>query len=270
MKVIRTLIAEDEAPARQWLRALCAKHRDLQIVGECATASETSQQLRSVEIDLLLLDIHLGPHIGFRVLDGVPANAVPLVIVTTAHDQYAVRAFEKNAVDYLLKPVREERLAVALDRARRRLHAGLTNELRAEIRAALEPMQLLVQRAVPSAPPLVIAERDGSMHVLDAHEVELLESSGNYVILRIRDAEYSARSTMQAFEEALPERLFLRLSRSVMVNTTHVARIDRDTYGVHEFVMSNGRRIKVGRTYRQGIAELIRKQGLLEGGAQSV
>ncbi len=262
--MVRTVIAEDEAPALQWLRSLCGKHRDLQIVGECATASETSQRLRSTQTDLLLLDIHLGPHLGFRVLDGVPADAVPLVIVTTAHDQYAVRAFEKNAVDYLLKPVREDRFAVALDRARRRLHAGLTSELRAEIRAALEPMQQFAQRAAASEPSLLIAERDGAMHVLDARTIELLESDGNYVIMHTSNADYSARSTLQALEDSLPRRLFLRLSRSVIVNLRRVERIDRDDNGVHEFVMANGRRIKVGRSYRQGIAEIIRSQGLLE------
>jgi len=261
---IRTVIAEDEAPARQWLRGLCSKHRDIRIVAECSTLSETSQALRSQETDLLLLDIHLGPHVGFRVLEGVPASAVPLVIVTTAHDQYAVKAFEKNAVDYLLKPVREERLALALERTRRRLNAGLTSEVRAEIRAALEPMQQLFQRGVSTgAPGRVIAEHNGSLHVLETSAIEMLETSGNYVILHANGGEYTLRATLQEMQESLPAKQFLRLNRSVIINVTFIERIDRDADGAHEFVLRAGRRVRVGRSYRNTIAELIRGQGLL-------
>jgi two-component system, LytTR family, response regulator len=268
MKMIRTLIAEDEAPARQWLRSLCARHRDLTLVGECASVSEASQKLRSTAVDLLLLDIHLGPHLGFRVLDGVPASSVPLVIVVTAHDRYAVRAFEKNAVDYLLKPVSEDRLAMALDRARRRLHAGLTSEMRAEIQAALAPLHELLLRGAETAPaPRLIAESEGVLHVLDPREIELIESDGNYVKMHTREGCYTMRSTMQAMEESLAAHLFIRLSRSVMVNTAFIARIERDADSVYEFVMRNGRNVKVGRSYRQPIAELIRTQGLLTAAA---
>jgi two-component system, LytTR family, response regulator len=264
MKPIRTIIAEDEVPARQWLRTLCAKHRDLQIVAECASVSETSQKLRSMPSDLLLLDIHLGPHLGFRVLDSVASSAVPLVIMTTAYDQYAVRAFEKNAVDYLLKPVREERFAVALDRARRRLQAGLTTEMRGEIRAALEPLERIFLQGGQTPPSArVIAERDGTLSVLDAYDIELIESTGNYLSLHVKGECYSTRGTLQAVEGSLPPRLFLRLNRSVMVNVKFIVRIERDADGVYAFVLQCGRTIKVGRSYRQPIAALIRTQGLL-------
>jgi two-component system, LytTR family, response regulator len=266
MKTIRTIISEDEVPARQWLRTLCAKHRDLQIVAECSSVSETSQKLRTLQSDLLLLDIHLGPHLGFRVLDSVPGSAVPLVIMTTAYDQYAVRAFEKNAVDYLLKPVREERFAVALDRARRRLQAGLTAEMRGEIRAALEPLERLFQQGGQTPPcARVIAEREGALSVIDAYDVELIETTGNYLSLQVKGETYSTRGTLQAIEGSLPPRLFLRLNRSIMVNVKYVVRIERDADGAYAFVLQCGRNIKVGRSYRQPIAALIRSQGLLGG-----
>jgi two-component system LytT family response regulator len=263
MRVIRTLIAEDEAPARQWLRALCAKHRDVQIIGECASVSETTQRLRTTAVDLLLLDIHLGPHHGFRVLDGVSHGAVPLVIVVTAYDRYAVNAFEKHAVDYLLKPVREERFAMALDRARRRLQAGLTTEMRAELQAALRPLQELFLKGQTSPlAPRLIAEREGALHVLDATDVELVESDGNYVTLLALGASYTARSTMQSMEETLPPQLFVRLSRSAIVNVTFVARIERVGDSDYAFVTKSGRHLKVGRSFRPTVSEMIRTQQL--------
>lgn len=266
MRAIRTLIAEDEAPARQWLRALCAKHRDLQIIGECASVTETSQRLRSTPADLLLLDIHLGPHHGFRVLDGVANGAVPLVIVVTAYDRYAVNAFEKHAVDYLLKPVLEERFAVALDRARRRLQAGLTTEMRAELQSALRPLQeLFLRGAALPVNPRLIAERDGALHVLDANEVELIESDGNYVTLNAKGASYTTRSTLQSMDENLPPQVFVRLSRSVIVNVAFVMRIERVAESDYAFVMKSGRCIRVGRSYRPVVSEMIRTQQLLGG-----
>lgn len=265
MRAIKTLIAEDETPARQWLRALCAKHRDVQIIGECASVSEATQRLRTTDVDLLLLDIHLGPHHGFRVLDGVAQGAVPLVIVVTAYDRYAVSAFEKHAVDYLLKPVREERFAVALDRARRRLQAGLTTEMRAELQAALRPLQeLFLKGQAAQVTPRLIAELDGALHILDANEVELIESDGNYVTLRANGATYTTRSTMQSMEDSLPPQVFVRLSRSVIVNLSFVKRIERIGEGDYVFATKSGHSVKVGRSYRPFVSEMIRTQQLLK------
>jgi two-component system LytT family response regulator len=259
------LIAEDETPARQWLRALCAKHRDIQIVGECASVSDTTQRLRTQAVDLLLLDIHLGPHHGFRVLDGVAQGAVPLVIVVTAYDRYAVNAFEKHAVDYLLKPVREERFAMALDRARRRLQAGLTTEMRAELQAALRPLQeLFIKGQAAHVTPRLIAEHDGAMHVLDANEVELIESDGNYVMLKSNGITYTARSTLQSMEDSLPPQLFVRLSRSVIVNMSFVKKIERIGDSDYAFSTKNGHSVKVGRSYRPFVSEMIRTQQWLK------
>ena len=118
---IRMLIVDDETPARQWMRTLCAQDSRHPFVGECATASEASRALRTSSIDLLLLDIQLGAHTGFQVLDGVACSAVPNLVFVTAHDKYAVRAFDRRAVDYLLKPVREDRFRESLERVRRQL-----------------------------------------------------------------------------------------------------------------------------------------------------
>lgn len=102
--MIRTLIVEDELPARQWLRTLCDRVSGIQVVKECATAAEASRTLRERAIDLVLLDIELGPHNGFEVLDHMPDSGEPHLVIVTAHDEYAVRAFENRAIDYLPSP----------------------------------------------------------------------------------------------------------------------------------------------------------------------
>lgn len=267
MMRINTLIVEDETPARQWLRRLCAKHRDLEIIGECATVRDAARSLRSVPTDLMLLDVHLGPHSGFQVFEDLPSAAVPLVILVTAHEQYALRAFDRNAVDYVLKPVREDRLQVALERARRRLAGGLPREIRAEIQSAMLPLQQMIGRSAPQATsPRLIAERDGCLQVLDVRDIALLESDDNHVRVQAHGKEFATRNTLQALTEMLASPPFLRVNRSTVINTAFVERIEREADAALLFVLADGRRVRVGRSYHRTIADLIRAQGFLRVG----
>ncbi|HEU4531073.1 MAG TPA: LytTR family DNA-binding domain-containing protein [Steroidobacteraceae bacterium] len=261
MTVIRTLIVDDEAPARQWLRSLCSKHPQLHVIGECSNAADAAQRLRTTQVDLLLLDIRLGPHNGFQVLEHVPPNVTPLVVIVTAFDEYAVRAFEKNAVDYLLKPVSEERFRASLDRVRRQLGAGLTTELREQIAVSVGSLRRALFDAPQAQPPArLVGERDGSFYLIDAADIEFLESSGNYVLIHAagQQRHYSLRSTLHGMEERLDPASFLRISRSVIVNLAHVMSIERDSDSAFSFVLNTHGRVSVGRTYRTRVAEFVR------------
>lgn len=267
MNAIRTLIVDDEAPARQWLRTLCAKHADVEVVGECSNAPQAAQKLRGGTVDLLLLDIQLGPQTGFQVLENMASGSLPLVVFVTAYDQYAVRAFEKNAVDYLLKPVRDDRFRATLERVRSQLQGGLAGEIRAAIHAALGPLEQAFQdRETTSTPERLIAQRGDAFHVIDPRDVELLEASGNYVLIHVAGSgePYSTRSTLQSFEELVDPAGFLRISRSAIVNLAHVARIERDADSAFCFVARSGRRLSVGRSYRRKISEFVRASGRLQ------
>lgn len=267
MNMIRTLIVDDEAPARQWLRSLCAKHSDVEVVGESSNVPQAAQKLRAGAIDLLLLDIQLGPQTGFQVLENLPAGSLPLVVFVTAYDQYAVRAFEKNAVDYLLKPVRDERFRATLERVRTQLQGGLTGEIRAAIHAALGPLERAFHdQQTMSTPERLIAQRGDAFHVIDPSDVEVLEASGNYVLVHVAGAgePYSTRSTLQSFEELVDPANFLRISRSTIVNLAHVARIERDADSAFCFVARSGRRLSVGRSYRRRIADFVRASGRVQ------
>lgn len=259
---IRTLIVEDEAPARQWLRTLCGKTVDVQVVGECATAADASRFLRTHAIDLLLLDIQLGPHNGFQVLDGVPFSAVPHLVFVTAHDQYAVRAFDRRAIDYLLKPVREDRFRDTLERVRRQLRGGLTSEVQAAVRETIGPLErsLISQRSRAYTQRLT-AERDDAYYVIDCATIVMLESEGNYVrVTQVDDSRPALlRGTLQSVGEVLDPELFVRVNRSVIVNLNYVDRIERDADSHLVFVMrGRGRSFNVGRTFHPHIAQRLK------------
>jgi two-component system, LytTR family, response regulator len=254
---IRTLIVDDEAPTRHSLHDLCAKQADLQIVGECSGASDAIRRLSSGGVDLLLLDIQLGPFTGFDVLHEVPTLRAPLVIFVTAYDQHAVRAFEENAVDYLLKPVGEDRFRKAVERARLHLTRGSADYLYDHLRAALRPLQQALQAGGPV--PRLVAERDNAFHVIDPNLVEAIEAQRNYVAIRLAGDErpYITRGTLQAMGQLLDTHQFMRIRRNYLVNLLHVARIERD---MDDFVIvtRSDQRLAVGRSYRHAVAEFVR------------
>ena len=259
--VIRTLIVEDEMPARQWLRTLCGKVADVRVVGECATAAEASRTLRTSSIDLLLLDIQLGPHTGFQVLDGVAQSAVPNLVFVTAHDQHALRAFERRAVDYLLKPVREDRFRESLQRVRRHLRGGLSGEFQSALRESIVPLEqsLLTLRGQNCASRLV-CERDGAWRIVECRNMVSLESEANYVRVTEQDCAQPAimRGTLQRLVEMLDASQFVRVNRFAILNLSFVERIERDPDSHWMFVMRDGRRFGVGRAFASEVQRVLR------------
>jgi two-component system LytT family response regulator len=260
---IRTLIVDDEAPTRASLHDLCATQGDLQVVGECSSASQAIKRLCMGGVDLLLLDVQLGPLTGFDVLHEVPALRAPLVIFITAFDQHAVRAFEENALDYLLKPVGEDRFRKAVERARQQMSRGAVANMYDHLRAALVPLQRALHAASdgPNGHNRIVAERDGAFHVIDMALIEYIEveAHSNYVAIRLvaDEGSYLKRGTMQSIGALLDASQFLRIRRNCIVNLAHVARIER---GTDDFaiILKTGLRLLVGRSFRHAVAEFVR------------
>jgi two-component system LytT family response regulator len=252
---IRTLIVEDELPARQWLRALCDRVAGIQVVKECATAAEAARALKATSIDLVLLDVELGPHNGFEVLDYLPESSEPHLVIVTAHDEYALQAFENRAVDYLLKPVREDRFRDTVARIRQQMRNGTGGEIRSteSQRSAVPRTRRHVER--------LTAERDGSFWVIECRRIMTLESEGNYVTITESGDSKPAliRGTLQGIGALLDPDMFVRINRSVVVNMAFVERIERDAHSHFIFVMrESGRRLNVGRTFHSRIARLLK------------
>jgi two-component system LytT family response regulator len=261
-QAIRTLIVDDERPARLWLRTLCSRASGLQIVGECTTAEEASQRLREGEIDLLLLDIQLGPRNGFQVLDGLPVSSIPTLVFVTAHDQYAIQAFERRAIDYLLKPVREDRFHETLARVRERLHGEPGPEGQGAVRDTIGLLERsLIQARGRGHAERLIAERKDAYHVIKCADIILIESEGNYI--RVTEVNESTpaflRGTLQSVAAVLDSNTFVRINRSVIANIAYVSRIERDQDARYVFRMSEiGRTFRVGRSFHARVVQRMR------------
>lgn len=222
--MIRTVIVDDEPLARQGIRLRLEKQKDIEVAGEAADGPAAVQLVREVRPDLLFLDVQMPGMSGFDVLAEIADVHVPVVVFVTAHDQYAIRAFDVNAVDYLLKPFTQERFDEALARARRDL-------------ATTEPLSRLVVRT-----------RDVYV-ILKAEEIEWLEAAANYVGVHARGKSFLIRSTISNLEEKLDPRRFARIHRSTIVNIDRVAEIRSDAHGDYEVTLTSGKLLRMTRNY---------------------
>jgi len=217
--MMRVLIVDDERLARAELRRLLAAHPYVQVVGEAASAAEAAGQLAALRPDLLLLDVQMPGGSGFDLLAALePGGDMPEVIFTTAYDQYALQAFDANALDYLLKPIQPQRLASALERAAARLGAA----------------------APPAALPRKLFIRDGERcWFVPLDDIALFESEGNYTRAYFRDARpLLARSLLQ-LEQRLDPHQFFRASRRHIVNLAHVRTIRQGNDGALELQLDH-------------------------------
>lgn len=244
---IRTLLVDDEYLARQRVLKLLENHHDITVVGEARNAGEAINLIEKMEPDLVFLDIQMPDQTGFDVVRRLMNP--PYIIFATAYDQYALKAFDVHALDYLLKPFDEERFAQALDQARQQLglkrSAGfqekLTNLLR-EYQA--EPGKYRTQ--------FEIKER-GRLHTVSTFEVVFVEAEGNYVALHTEKEKYLYRITMSALEAELNPTEFLRVHRSLFINRRFVAECRYLNNNEYQFRLKNGVKLISGRSYRDQI-----------------
>jgi two-component system LytT family response regulator len=258
----RVLIVDDEPLARERLRDLLAGHGDFTVVGECDDG-ESAVTVASVESpDALFIDVQM-PHMdGFAVaealLDIFDPTRLPLLIFVTAHDRYALRAFEASALDYLLKPVGRARFEQTIERARRHF------ELRDHAPDARTASNASVTRLVRETQLVSHAERfavrRGSVvSFLRSTEIDWIDAAGNYVRLHASGTAYMLRSAISAFAERLDPKAFLRVHRSAIVNLDRVTQVRSADHGEYVVTLSDGTRLTVSRTYSPRLRTLIRE-----------
>jgi len=236
---VRVLIADDEAVARKGLRALLATEADLTIVGEAATGEETEALLRSVEADVLILDIQMPQKSGLDVVAGIDPAALPLVIFATAHDEHAIRAFELHALDYLVKPVEPARLADTVARLKERLHAA---QPAPDTDALLGQLATHLQKKKGPAPLQWIRASVGqALRLIPVEDIDFLRSDEKYTLIAWRgDAgkpgEALIRTPLKELVAQLDATHFVQVHRSVVVNLraiSHVTRGENETADIH-------------------------------------
>lgn len=240
--MIHAVVADDEVLARQKLRQLLRDDRDIEIVGESATALETIELVRAATPELLFLDIHMPGMDGFDVMGALSSQTemqAPHVIFTTAYDQYAVRAFEVHAVDYLLKPFTYERLRTAIHRVREQ---SQLRQAPASANGGGAVAGLYTNR--------IIFKSRGRILFLPVSDIRWIGAEGNYVRLSTATESHLLRETMARLEERLDPREFLRVHRSFIVNLQYVKEVRREANGDSVVILDRGNKVALGRSYR--------------------
>lgn len=240
---LRTLVVDDEPLARRTLCALLERERDVELLGECGDGPSATEAVRTGRPDLLFLDVQMPELDGFGVLRAVRDVRVPAVVFVTAYDEHAVRAFDEEATDYLVKPFDDERFGRALDRARARIEAA-----RRDSSPEQEPHRWLERFAVECA---------GRISIIPVDTVEWIEAQDYYVQIHAAGKEHLLRESLRNLETRLDPRRFARVHRSAIVNVGCVKQLRRRTHGEYALVLDDGTELKLSRTHRDQLQLLL-------------
>jgi two-component system LytT family response regulator len=249
MEKIRALIADDEALARRRLRQFIAEVPDIEVVGECEDGRRAVALIRSAAPDLLFLDVQMPLLDGFGVIREVGAGNVPAVIFVTAFDQFALRAFDAHALDYLLKPFGRERFMQAIGRARRQIGD-------ANVGARLDALIGELSERPRHATRLAVKAR-GRTVFLQADEIDWVGAADNYLELHAGPVSYVVRETLSQLQSKLDPQKFVRIHRSTLVNVERIKEMHPLFAGDQVVVLQDGTKLQVSRTHRQRLMSLI-------------
>ena len=249
---VRTLIVDDEPLARRRLRTMLSGDSDIDIVGEAASGTAAVATIVEKRPDLVLLDIQMPGKNGFDVLRDIAAEHQPVVVFITAHDEHAIRAFDVQAVDYVLKPVVEERLRAAVRRAIPRVR----EQRRGDITETLTRVLDQVQRSTGDA--RIAVKSDRGVTLLPATDIHWVEADGDLVKLHTGRGTHVLRTTMADIEGRLAPRQFARVHRSVIVNIDCIQEIQPMFKGDYVIVLKSGAKLRSSRAHRADVQALIR------------
>jgi two-component system, LytTR family, response regulator len=258
--ILKTMIVDDEPAGRRVLREYCASVRELEVVGEYADPQAALAAAQAQPPDLLFLDIRMSGMNGIDLARSLPRDPAPSLVFVTAYDEYAVQAFDLQAIDYLLKPFDEERFQETVRRVLAR-HANRSSAARtAALDALLDQLQGRIA-AQDSRAPLhrLLAESGSTMKLIDAADVEWIEADRNYVKLVVGRVSYQARSTLQSAEAALALQPMLRISRSILVNMRFVREVSRTPRGDFILVLAGGSTVTSSEGHREKVREYLER-----------
>jgi two-component system, LytTR family, response regulator len=261
---IRTLLVDDEKLAIQGLQLRLEPYSDVEIIGTCANGREAIRAIKTEKPDLVFLDIQMPGFDGFSVVKGVMEIEPPLFVFVTAYEEHAIRAFEANAVNYLMKPVDEDKLADTLDRVRTRLTEKRSAEEATKLQAvlaevapdAIENMPVEDENAGRYERMINIKDR-GQIFRVDVETIEHIEAAGDYMCIYTGDNSLILRETMKDLERRLDPRVFQRVHRSTIVNLDQVRQVRPHTNGECFLVLDSGAEVKVSRSYRDVVARFV-------------
>ena len=245
MKKLETIIIEDEKPARDLLRAYLEEYEQMEIIGEYDNGFEGLKAVNEKKPDVIFLDVQMPKLTGFEMLEVLEHN--PEVIFTTAYDQYAIQAFEQNAVDYLLKPFSRERFKEAIGKLGARFEKADKHE---GAKRNIEKIKIHLAEGEEKLHRVVI-KKSGKIHVISTGNISYLEAQDDYVMIYTNDGKYLKQQTMKYFEKHLDPEQFVRVHRSYIVNVTNIERIEPYEKSNYILILKDGNKVPVSRSGMQ-------------------
>ena len=249
--MIRTLIVDDQRLFRERLRGLLADEAEVEVVGECDDGCKAVVAIESLSPDLVFLDVQVPNLDGFHILESVGPDRIPAVVFVTESEQYAVRAFDVQAVDYLLKPFGRERLQRALGRVREQITRENLSDLSGQLAALLEQKKPPQDRYLKR----IMIKEGGRLFFLRTPDIDWVEASGNYVRLHVGTETHLLREAMKVLEARLDPETFLRIHRSAIVNIERIKELRPLFHGDYIVVLRDDRQLTMSATYRENLGE---------------
>ena len=251
----RVLVVDDEALARERACQLLRADPDLEIIGQCADGQTAVETILRDAPDLVLLDVQMPELDGFAVVEAIGADKMPPVIFITAHEKFALKAFDVHAIDYLLKPYDRERFQTALARAKDQLARARSGDLQTRMTALLGEL-----KTQPKTANRLVVKTDGRVLLLKAEDVDWIEAADNYIVLHVGAENHMLRETMTSIEGRLPAGKFVRVNRSTIVNTDRIKELQPLFHGEYVIILRNGAKLTLSRGYREKLDQLLGRE----------
>ena len=240
---IRVLLVDDEPLARSNLKVLLRRDPDIESIAECGSGAEAVAQIRSTRPELVFLDVQMPECGGFEVLEILKADeALPVIVFVTAYDEYALRAFDAGALDYLLKPFDDARFALAMQRAKQKIGA----------QAAVQPREI----------PRLTVRSAGRVEYVQIPDIDWVEAADYYACLHVGPKSHLLRQSMAELEKELDPRIFCRIHRSTIVNLRRVRALKVDDAGEYEVILEGGRKLRLSRRFRKELQARMSEFGV--------
>ncbi|HEX8922531.1 MAG TPA: LytTR family DNA-binding domain-containing protein [Pyrinomonadaceae bacterium] len=257
-KKIRTLIVDDEPLARRNIRVLLKEDPEIELIGECGSGAEALKVIQKHAPDLLFLDIQMPLMSGFEVLEKIDAEKIPAIIFVTAFDQYAIRAFEVHALDYLLKPFDDARFEKALKQAKKQIEQREINQLSQRLVRLLEDRDAQPNKArTPTYLSRLMVKSASRVFFLKVDEIDWIEAADYYVKLHVGVKSHLLRETMSDMEAKLDPEKFLRIHRSAIVNLDRVKEMHAHFNGEYLVILRDGTELKLSRSRREQLQQML-------------
>jgi two-component system LytT family response regulator len=252
---IRVLVVDDEALARERACQLLKSDSEIEVIGHAADGQTAVEKIQQDKPDLVLLDVQMPELDGFAVVEAIGADKMPAVIFVTAHEKFALKAFDVNAIDYLLKPYDRERFETALRRAKEQLARAKSGDLQTRMTALLGDL-----KTQPKTANRLVVKTEGRVLLLRNEDVDWVEAADNYIVLHVGPDTHMLRETMNSIESRLPAEKFIRVNRSTIVNIDRIKELQPLFHGEYVIILKNGAKLTLSRGYREKLDQLLGRE----------